>query len=393
MATRLRAAVVVALMVFLLAPAPTAADEAEVVLAEVYPAPAEGHHEFVELWNRGGEAQSLTGWSIEDAAGARYTFDTTWDLQPGARLVVWSGPGSQETAEGPAWRSTSVWNNGGDHASLYDGTGNLVDELSYGNVAGAQFAAPGRGLALALTEGVWQEAEPTPGHDGLGLGEGRLTVIVANAAPALSLEGPDWFEPGEVVELWLTIDDPNGRQDIARWTLTGPDGLIAEGDEGGLHRVEATAPSGSVWKLGLVARDHGRAETTVEVTLDGLGAALEVDLGPTRSLPLPPLLPGAANQTSGSWLLHNRADRPVEPVLDLADLQGPAGAIALEGRVSIGVAPLASSVPERWVPYDRPLTALGTLEGGSSWRLWFRFDELPATLPAGPYAAHFAVLS
>ena len=64
------------------------------------------------------EQVNVSGWYLEDEAGHRFTLPAG-TVQVGERIVV-PNPGG------------AVWNNDGDTAFLYDGSGKLVDEFSYG---------------------------------------------------------------------------------------------------------------------------------------------------------------------------------------------------------------------------------------------------------------------
>ena len=85
--------------------------------------------EMVTVTNAGATAVNLTGWTIADE-GARntYTFPV-FVLDAGSNVTVHSGAGN-ETASDLYWgRSSPVWNNDGDTATLADASGAIVSVL------------------------------------------------------------------------------------------------------------------------------------------------------------------------------------------------------------------------------------------------------------------------
>ncbi len=84
---------------------------------------------MVTVTNAGATAVNLTGWTIADE-GARntYTFPV-FVLDAGSNVTVHSGAGN-ETASDLYWgRSSPVWNNDGDTATLADASGAIVSVL------------------------------------------------------------------------------------------------------------------------------------------------------------------------------------------------------------------------------------------------------------------------
>jgi hypothetical protein len=81
--------------------------------------------EWVEISNMGTVDVSLADWTLEDAQNHTYKFPD-FSLPAGARAKVRTGVGA-DTAEDLYWnRSTSIWNNGGDVATLKDASGNVI---------------------------------------------------------------------------------------------------------------------------------------------------------------------------------------------------------------------------------------------------------------------------
>ena len=87
--------------------------------------------EWVEITNKDSAPQSLAGWTLEDEGNHTYTFPD-FSLNAGASVKVHTGEGT-DTARDLYWnRSTSVWNNAGDVATLRDASGNIVSSYSGG---------------------------------------------------------------------------------------------------------------------------------------------------------------------------------------------------------------------------------------------------------------------
>ncbi|HWQ15686.1 MAG TPA: DNA/RNA non-specific endonuclease [Roseiflexaceae bacterium] len=86
--------------------------------------------EYVLLRNSGAEAATLTGWTLEDAAGATYTFPV-FTLAPRAEVRVWVRDGRDAGGDLFWGRTQPVWNNSGDTAILRDALGIEVSRFTY----------------------------------------------------------------------------------------------------------------------------------------------------------------------------------------------------------------------------------------------------------------------
>ena len=81
--------------------------------------------EWIEISNLGTEDVSLAGWTLQDAQNHTYSFPD-FSLSSGAKAKIHTGMGN-DTSEDLFWnRSSSIWNNGGDVATLKDASGNVV---------------------------------------------------------------------------------------------------------------------------------------------------------------------------------------------------------------------------------------------------------------------------
>jgi competence protein ComEC len=85
--------------------------------------------EYVKITNKGSSPVSLGGWKIEDDGSKHtYTFQS-YTLDSGATVTVYTGKGSNTAAELYWQLGSSIWNNDGDMASLFDNNGQLVSTL------------------------------------------------------------------------------------------------------------------------------------------------------------------------------------------------------------------------------------------------------------------------
>jgi hypothetical protein len=83
------------------------------------------NEEWVEISNDGSSDADLTGWTLEDGQNHTYIFPD-FGLTAGAKVKIRTGIGD-DTSEDLFWnRSSSIWNNGGDTATLTDAEGNIV---------------------------------------------------------------------------------------------------------------------------------------------------------------------------------------------------------------------------------------------------------------------------
>ena len=97
--------------------------------------------EFVELVNTSTFGADLSGWTLSDGVGVRYTFpDGTW-LAPGAAAVVFGGGKIDTLAEAHAAVQWFVakglgLNNSGDDVRLVAADGSTIDWVTYGSEGG-----------------------------------------------------------------------------------------------------------------------------------------------------------------------------------------------------------------------------------------------------------------
>jgi len=87
--------------------------------------------EYVCITNKGSASVIMNGWRIVDEAGHSYSFQN-FNLGAGSSVKVRTGCGIDTTTD-LYWcfGQSAIWNNGGDTASLYDDSSQLITELSY----------------------------------------------------------------------------------------------------------------------------------------------------------------------------------------------------------------------------------------------------------------------
>ena len=110
--------------------------EAGLTVAEIH-ADAAGddrdnlNDEYVVFENTGNETLDLSGWTIEDEAGQRYTVPEGFELAPGQTVTLHTGSGTSTTTE-LYWGSGSpIWNNDGDTVIVSTPNGERVLEETY----------------------------------------------------------------------------------------------------------------------------------------------------------------------------------------------------------------------------------------------------------------------
>jgi hypothetical protein len=86
--------------------------------------------EYVVLKNVTTSARTITGWTVRDAAGHRYTFGTL-QIGAGRTVVLHTGRGTN-TSTNRYWQSGNyIWNNDRDTAYLRDARGALMQTCAY----------------------------------------------------------------------------------------------------------------------------------------------------------------------------------------------------------------------------------------------------------------------
>jgi PKD repeat protein len=99
----------------------------------IYNLDYDGTDERVIIGNRGIAAQGMTDWKLHSAVGDQwYSFPTGFVLDVGSYVTVHSGPDAFENPPGDLfWSDGYFWNDDGDKAVLYDGSGQQIDSFCY----------------------------------------------------------------------------------------------------------------------------------------------------------------------------------------------------------------------------------------------------------------------
>jgi Lamin Tail Domain len=94
--------------------------------------------EYVVLKNTAGTTRTITGWTLRDATGHKYTFPTT-RIAAANYLYVRTGRGTN-TAHTRYWgNGYYIWNNSGDTAYLRNGSGTLIDSCKWGSTGSVKY--------------------------------------------------------------------------------------------------------------------------------------------------------------------------------------------------------------------------------------------------------------
>jgi len=108
----------------------------QLVIDEVH-ADAEGmesenlNDEYIVFSNEDETELDLAGWTVEDEAGATYTFPDDFSLAAGESVTLHTGSGTN-TATDLYWGFGSpIWNNGGDTVTVRNAQGDIVSEVTY----------------------------------------------------------------------------------------------------------------------------------------------------------------------------------------------------------------------------------------------------------------------
>ena len=92
--------------------------------------------EWVQVTNKTSHTVNLRGWIIRDAAAHVYTFPTNVYLGAGKSLAVHTGKGTATTNHRYWGRTSYIWNNTGDTATLRTGAGKTIDSCRWGAGSG-----------------------------------------------------------------------------------------------------------------------------------------------------------------------------------------------------------------------------------------------------------------
>jgi hypothetical protein len=99
--------------------------------------------EYVVIKNGDNVSHSISGWTVRDRAGHRYTFPDGFRLEAGKQAIIHTGDGTRYTTSASThlyWgREWYVWNNDGDKAILRRADGYLKDTCSYSGAGSKKY--------------------------------------------------------------------------------------------------------------------------------------------------------------------------------------------------------------------------------------------------------------
>lgn len=275
-----------------------------------------GSVDWLELYNGGGAAVDLTGWTVlaGRSGGSVAEFDLpAFTLYPHHYLALFEGNG-EDGADRIFLNGTNIpWTTtGGGYCALLDDTGAGIDFCRWGG--GSE--PPPEGTA-------WAGIDPASPHAGMNLGRdstGSDTDLGGDFGPvAPTAAGPNW-EPGGGLHHhsfypatdrdWLSVQAQAGqRYDLevfnrvsgaeASLTLYAPDGVTAlfsedcDGSFGSGPRRAWVAPDDGEYLLSLVNRsqqgEYGSYDlqaTAIPVTAPSAATLSPAVLGPDTAVPI-----------------------------------------------------------------------------------------------------------
>jgi hypothetical protein len=122
-----------------------------IVINEIHYSPSSDQgndtdYEFIELYNASGSSVNIADYYF---SGITYTFATGTTLAAGAFLVV--ARNGNNYSESVEWTSGAL-TNGGETLTLYDGSGNTIDQVTYDNTSPWPTPADNDGPSLELKD-------------------------------------------------------------------------------------------------------------------------------------------------------------------------------------------------------------------------------------------------
>ena len=99
--------------------------------------------EYVVIRNGDNVSHSVSGWTVRDAAGHRYTLPDGFWLGAGKQAIIHTGDGTKYTTTASthlySGREWYVWNNNGDKVILRRADGSLKDTCSYSGAGSKKY--------------------------------------------------------------------------------------------------------------------------------------------------------------------------------------------------------------------------------------------------------------
>ena len=114
------------------------------------------YYDYIELYNRSGDAVDLTGWYLsDDAAQPRKWRFPAASIGPGEYLVVYAS-GLNRTEDPAHLHASFSLSSEGEQAVLTDAQGRVMDRAEFGLLKGDEAWSLG-------ADGAWKSAPPSPG--------------------------------------------------------------------------------------------------------------------------------------------------------------------------------------------------------------------------------------
>jgi competence protein ComEC len=87
--------------------------------------------EYVVIRSRASSSLMIAGWRVCDISSRCFRFPAGVWIEPGERVVVYTGYGTSDGVSFFMNNDRAIWNNDGDEASLFDALGNLILRYVY----------------------------------------------------------------------------------------------------------------------------------------------------------------------------------------------------------------------------------------------------------------------
>jgi hypothetical protein len=146
--------------------------------------------DWFELYNAGTTTVNLSGFTLTDTTNAptRYVIPAGFDIAPKGFLMVWADQQPEQTKIGGELHVNFKLSSGGETIALYDNTGRLLDQVTFGN----QLADVSEGrYPEGGSDPFWNFPVPSPRTTNAGPqlppGQLRFTRIIANADDQVEL--------------------------------------------------------------------------------------------------------------------------------------------------------------------------------------------------------------
>jgi len=200
------------------------------------------YDDWIELYNRGGTAIDLAGYSITDNLGdpTKFTIESghgaTTVIQPGGYLLIWC---DSTPDQGPLHTSFNL-GAGGEDIGVYDAGGDAVAEMTYG----PQTSDVSYGRTVDGGDTWATFATPTPGASNGGGANPNPVIATPTLAPAAPAEG-------EAVTVSAVVTDNGTVASVAlHYALNG-----------GAFTTVAMTAAGTTWSGVIPAQSGGTVVT------------------------------------------------------------------------------------------------------------------------------------